>query len=190
MNASLNPILSRFVALALCLGLLGTIALGIAIYTGKSRDLADAAELDLQKYDRFRSVVGYDASALEAAANGNKAMMMLGNEPRSVITSSMQSRLRDMASALAVEVLQASELKPVELMPGLTKIGIRVDMVGPERGIHGIIVQIEASTPWLFLENVQLRSGYATSPEVEPALSLSTDIWGVITAPQTEPKQQ
>lgn len=152
-----------------------------------SADHAEQIDVALLKYDRFRSVAAFDVNSFGNKSGDLISPIVLGTGPQAVLTSSLQSRLREIAAQRSVEVFQASELAPMEVIPGMLKIGIRVEMSGPAQGLHGVIEQIEQSVPWLFLENVQLRAGYSDPSQGEAPMTLGTDVWGVIATTAAPP---
>jgi Type II secretion system (T2SS), protein M subtype b len=182
--------LSRFIALTLLV--IATIPVGTGVLWLVSWSKSQTEEIDdtLQRYDRFRSIASFDVNSLGTVSDGQSSSVYLGNGPHAVLTSSLQSRLREIALQLGVEVLQAAELTPTESIAGLLKIGIRVEMSGPAQGIHGVLKQLDHSVPWLFLDNMQLRAGYADPSQGEPPLTLGADIWGVIPSTPQQPLQQ
>ncbi len=178
-----SRILSKLGAIGILL--LAFVPLGLAaLYVAeqqrsKENDIQDIAD----KYDRFRSVASFDVSKLEAGAGQDtNVKLFLGEGPPAVLTSSLQARLREIAVQRGVDIIQAGELKPVDIGTGLVKLGVRLEMSGPQQGIHSVLQQIEQSVPWLFAENIQLRSGFIDVSEqaTEPPLSLGLDVWGVV----------
>jgi Type II secretion system (T2SS), protein M subtype b len=134
----------------------------------------------LLQYDRFRSIAAFDISKSGHSLENSRPLVFLADGPQSVQTSALQSRIREMAAQRGVDILQASELKPIVAAPGLQKLGIHVEMSGPVAGLHAVLQQIEISVPWLFVDNLQLRAGYADPSQGEPPLTLSADILGVV----------
>jgi Type II secretion system (T2SS), protein M subtype b len=175
-------ILAKLVALGLLVSALMPllfIALWLKIW---SENQTEQIDLTLQKYDRFRSVAAFDVNSLGNKSSDLISPILLGSGPHAVLTSLLQSRLREIAAQRGVEVLQAAELEPKEAVPGMLKIGVRVEMAGPAQGLHGVLEQIEQSVPWLFLDNVQLRAGYSEQSQGEATMTLGTDVWGVVSS--------
>jgi Type II secretion system (T2SS), protein M subtype b len=184
-----SGLLSKLAALAILLCGMLPLVIGTTWMLTWAATQTEQIDETLQQYDRFRSVAAFDPASLRKGFGSSTAPVFLGEGPQAVLTSSLQSRLREIAAQRGVEVLQAAELTPTESIPGLLKIGIRVEMSGPAQGLHGVLEQIEQSVPWLFLDNTQLRAGYTDPSQGEPPLSLGTDVWGVIAVTSTEPSQ-
>jgi hypothetical protein len=142
---------------------------------------AETATLE-DRYDRVRAIAAFDPSALERGdATALTAAYVLGDGAPSLETSALQARLREMAGTQGLQILQASELQFEVSDAPIEKLGVRLELSGPSQGVLRFLDQIERATPWLFLDGVQLRSGYADGVEVaaEPPLSLGLDVWGV-----------
>ncbi len=179
--------IAKLVALALLVCAMIPLLVVVLWLNTWSGDQTKQIDLTLQKYDRFRSVAAFDVNSLGNKSDDFVSLILLGNGPQAVLTSTLQARLREIAAQRGVEVLQAAELTPMDASTGMLKIGIRVEMSGPARGLHGVINQIEQSVPWLFLENVQLRAGYADPSQGEAPMTLGTDVWGVVMSTTAPP---
>jgi hypothetical protein len=136
-----------------------------------------------ERFDRLRSVAAFDIAQYPAESrNQFAADAYLGSGTPAILTASLQSRLREFAVQRGVEIVQASELKDDSTDNPFSKLGIRLEMSGPAAGIYDVLQQIEQSKPWLFIDNVQMRSGFVDSVQqqpVEPPMFVGMDVWGV-----------
>jgi Type II secretion system (T2SS), protein M subtype b len=151
-------------------------------YGSKAEETAEMAD----RYDRLRSIAAFNPDKLLATGSENPvSKYFLGEGTPAILTASLQAKIRELAGQQGVEVVQASELSlPVE-DAAISKLGIRLEMSGPAKGILAILSGIEASEPWLFVGNVQLRSGFAEGVDesAEPPMTIGMDVWGVIAKP-------
>jgi general secretion pathway protein M len=173
----LMSLASKLAALAL-LGLAVFPAFALFSYFSSAYGDAEAERaLLLERFDRARAVAAYvDTTPSADAIDAGK--LLPGIETPAVLSANIQSKLREIAQQLEIEVLQASELKP-EAIDGLTRLGIRIEMTGPTQSIHSLLQQIEQAQPWLFVDNIQIRSGFADgqAPGTEPPLSVALDVF-------------
>jgi hypothetical protein len=178
-----SRLLNKLLALAIALLLLAPLVFGAIYFSSRQAENAVAELEALDRYDRFRSVAAYDPAKLAAAASeANLARYFLGSGSPAVVSASLQARLRELAQQRRVEIVQASDLKSEPIGTDMVKLGVRLELAGPFQGVHEVLQQIEASVPWLFLDNVQIRSGFfdASSMPVEPPMTVSLDVWGVV----------
>lgn len=148
------------------------------VYSDKAARLAEA-QAQLENMLRIANTdVGQYAtvSISEVAKNSS-----LGTDTPAVLAANLQSRLREIASANGVDIYQASDLAMAEAENGVQKVGLRLEMSGPFKGVHTFVLQIEQSVPWLFVDNFQLRSGYLDGNPlaVEPPMQMTLDVWGL-----------
>jgi Type II secretion system (T2SS), protein M subtype b len=186
MNLS-HGIAAKTLALAILSAFLAPLFFGlwwVAIYSAEQKLRIDDT---LLQFDRFRSVAEFDIAKLGQNLENSRPPVFLADGPRSVQTSALQSKIREMAAQRGVDILQAAELKPIQAAPGLQMLGVHVEMSGPVAGLHAVLQQVETSVPWLFIDNLQLRAGYADLAQGEPPLSLSADIMGVVPTPTEAP---
>lgn len=58
--------------------------------------------------------------------------------------------------------LRSTQVVPVQLEGGFSRIAIRVQMAGDMETLRGVFYELASGRPLLFLENVQVRPGRAT----------------------------
>jgi general secretion pathway protein M len=58
--------------------------------------------------------------------------------------------------------LRSTQVVPVQLESGFSRIAIRMQMTGDIETLRGVFYELESGRPLLFLENVQVRPGRAT----------------------------
>ncbi len=109
----------------------------------------------------------------------------LGNDTPAIVGAALQTQLRELAALHGLDVVQLAEMELVETatpdakLP--QKIGVRLDVSGPAKGLFAFLSSVEAQKPWLFVDNVSMQSGYQESAEsqAELPLQLNVDIWGL-----------
>jgi hypothetical protein len=144
-----------------------------AIYLQREETITDAVE----NYDRLRSVASVKLDEFEAETDSRG--LFLSSGPASVVTAELQAKLREVAGQNQVEIIQASELKLPEATDGLTRLGIRLEMLGSSGGIQTMLKSINANVPRLYVDKVEFRSNEAAGQQVEPPLWLGIDVWGI-----------
>jgi hypothetical protein len=185
-----SRLLNKLLAVVIGLLLLAPIGGAATYFTFVWSNNAEAIQDELDKYDRFRSVAAYDpAKLLVSTSEADLSRYFLGAGSPAVVSASLQARLRELAQQRRVEIIQASDLKSEQITPELMKLGVRLELSGPFHGVHDVLQQIEASVPWLFVDNVQIRSGFfeAVAQPIEPPMSASLDVWGVVSTNASGP---
>lgn len=149
----------------------------VAAFRVNAEEIAARGEL----YDKLRAIAAFHKSApVETADAGDLPAILLGDGTPAVLSAGLQAKLREMAAGFAVDIIQVGELQP-KTIANFQQIGVRVEMSGPLQGVHRLLQQVGANTPWLFTGNVQLRSGVdqGFASATEPPLYLALDIWGL-----------
>ncbi len=187
---------SRIVGKALALSILLALGLPFALaipeviqkYRDGQSELADAVD----RFDKIRAIANFDADKLSLDDHGaGLERVVLGLEPQAVLVARLLARLREAASQQGVEILQASDLLPTDVHPGLKKIGTRLQVVGLYGGLLEFFRQIGESTPMLIVENIEIHSAEAEGNpiQVEPPLTAALDVWGLVPdAPAAQPQ--
>jgi hypothetical protein len=139
---------------------------------------------ELDKLDRLRAIAAH-LPVLERMKPDEKTRAFerwfMGEGTPAMLTAGLQAQLRQLAAAQGVEVLQANEAKPKEV-DKLTYLGVALEMSGTASALHGILNQIEASVPLLFLDNINIRSdfGDAEGEQREPLLIMTFQVYGAV----------
>lgn len=170
-------------ALALLLVALSPLLIGAELAWAAYRANAEEIGARQELYDRLRAIANYRKALPAEAAPDRQPAILLGDGTPAVLSAGLQAKLRQMAAGLGVEILQVSEL---ELKPAakLVQIGVRMEMTGPQKGVHQLLQQIGANEPWLFTGHLQIRSGFSDDPApfAEPPLYVALDVWGLAAA--------
>lgn len=183
MNDMLRSAVDKIVGLSLLLLTIAPFALVSWFVWTSYLDRTDETIGLGERYDRLRAIAAFNPDSLLARGAENPvSKYFLGEGTPAILTATLQAKVREMAGQNGVEVVQASELSFAADEAAISKLGIRLEMSGPASGILAILLEIENAVPWLFVGNVQLRSGYAEGLEQgpEPAMAIGMDVWGVI----------
>jgi hypothetical protein len=155
----------------------------------ESRDLQTEWTDQIEQFDKIRSIANFDVSKMASEKNGAAIdTLVLGHEPTAILVAKLQAQLREVATQHGVDILQASDLTPIDIHVGLQKIGTRLEIVGPYQGMLELFRQIDQTTPLLLVENVELHSSFAegNALQAEPPLSATIDVWGLAPVGQKE----
>ncbi|NJO36216.1 MAG: hypothetical protein HC869_27375 [Rhodospirillales bacterium] len=151
----LNKLAALFFLALMFVPFLAAAAIVRGTYQSNAEIIAELQD----NYDRLRSIASFDVKSLaQSADRQDMKQLYLGAGATAVLTSELQARLRGFAGQRSVEIMQASELEPSELDGGLTKLGVKLELSGPAKGVHGLLQKVDQSIPWLFADNVQIRS--------------------------------
>jgi hypothetical protein len=174
------PSLSRSLAvLLLLLALTPLVFIGLRTINvlTEQREAIATAEEQLQRLEAASSIAPsvQDLDSLKVFSG----RFLLGRAPPPVLAAALQERLRGLAQERGVAVIQASEI-PSQLSPPLIKVGLKLDVEGPEQAVLDLAEEIERLEPWLRIEAVALRSGFidTSAQQQEPLMTASLEIWG------------
>jgi Type II secretion system (T2SS), protein M subtype b len=167
-----------------------SLTFGIVAFGLWTRDSLKQEELAVltDSFERMRDIAAFDTAEIGKTGRSRQFDdISLGQGTPSILTAKLQSNLRELASKRGVEIIQTGDLSPEELDGGLKRLGVRLEMSGPAEGIFGVLLEIERASPWLFLDNVQVRSGFVDGFQqpAEPPMFVGTDVWGIVTADKT-----
>jgi Type II secretion system (T2SS), protein M subtype b len=185
--------LSKLLAVMLLAIPLGAVAFAGNFFWQQWKDQNSQIEAILDQYDHTRAVASFRADSLHSPRSDDWIKRAsLGEGQPAVLMANLQSKIRELAVQKGVEILQAGDLKFDAQEDGFARLGVHIEMTGNQEGIVSVIAQVQQSEPWLFLDNVQLRSGYLSGASLaaEPPHFVSMDVWGIAPA-ETEslPKQ-
>ncbi len=188
-----GTLLSKLIAV-----LLLAVPFGLAAFGGsflwaqwQNRNTELAALID--RYDHARAVASFKVDSLKTSHSDEWIKLYaLGEGTPAVLTANLQSKIRELAAQKTVDILQAGDLKFDVQEDGFARLGVHIEMSGNQDGVVSVIEQVQQARPWLFLDNVQFRSGYSVGANmaVEPPHFVSMDVWGIAPVdPESLPKQ-
>lgn len=173
--------------LLLCLlgAVVHTLAVGplLALHDRREQGLAEGRELAARferaaaEIPRLREAV----AALRAAGEGDGAT--LPGDTDTMATAGLQASLRDLVARHGGSV-ESAEALPARAQDGggLRRVGVRIQTNGDIFLLVSILGGVEAASPPLVVESLQVRSGLAGGGGVpaaaEPNLNISLDVFG------------
>jgi Type II secretion system (T2SS), protein M subtype b len=181
-------IFGKIIALAILLVMVLPSAIAVRAGMGKFQDLQVEMSDSVDRFDKVRSIASFDVGRLSAEGGSDMLEpLFLGQEPPAILVAKLQAKLREVATQQGVEIVQASDLVPAEVQPGLQKIGTRLQVVGLYSGVLELFRQIGQSTPMLLVENVEFHSAFAedNALQSEPPLTVMLDVWGLVPVAQS-----
>lgn len=119
------------------------------------------------------------AAELRAAAGTRKVTLEGASE--AVASANLQSRIEELAASVGATVSSAEGL-PAEVHGGYRRIGLRYVLVGPYETLVKLLAKLEAATPPLVIDNLNIRGGLRADrrpgrPET-PGLNAGLDVYG------------
>ncbi len=161
MNLTLSPMISRLLAIVLCVLVIAVIGLAIAWPFGQIRAIED--EIDVarerlaafqqrsqerdalaQQRDQLQSV---DQVAGQTLAGGTPALA--GAQLQRIITAAIE----DLGARLT-----STQALPVEQEAQLQKISLRVQLLSDIATLSDVIYRLESQKPFIFIKNLYVRA--------------------------------
>jgi hypothetical protein len=190
----LSPAARKLLAVAL---LVIAVALPLLVaYVLLGSYLANETEIAQKRTDLAKfEAIGRYAARLDTKtpdpAEAAFASWFLPETDPAIAAANLQAKLKAMAQAHVVDVIQASNIKP-RAANATSFVGVGLDMMGQAEGIHATLQEIERAVPLLLVEKLSLRADMAGGdPRYDPVrLTLAVEVWAALLKPQTEMKAQ
>ncbi|MEE8248530.1 MAG: type II secretion system protein GspM [Alphaproteobacteria bacterium] len=192
---TLSPTLSRALALAILGALLwavGALAVApmVASYQLEQDAIARSGEL-LQGYQRLgRSRPMLEAQLAEVRKSLSPAGLYLAGASDALIAAELQNRVKAAVEADGGK-LNSTQILAAQDEGSFRRVAIRVQMTVTVEPMQKIFYGLESATPYLFIENVDIRRRVAkrrrrkrknepaaTVPEGESRLTVRFDLYG------------
>ena len=191
MSSELRQPYSRLLALAILIGLVTAVFWGVAEPIQQRYQYYDesiALKLDLISRYRAQAV---DPEALEQQrtaaqqADASQAGLLRGTND-AVAAAYIQQLVTSTVEA------QGGTMRSVQIIPakdqdGFRRITLRAQMNLTTKGLHGALYRIEASQPFLFVDNLDIRQGQQRRPKddgyEESLLLVRFDVYGFVRPP-------
>ena len=180
--------LGRLLAvLFLCLLGVGTYAAVVepllALHDGREQRLAERREL-AERFERAATEIPLLRSTVDALrTKGEQDSPTLPGPTDTVATAGLQASLRDLVARHGGNVESAEALPARPQEGGLRRVGVRIHTGGDIFLLVSVLSGIEAASPPLVVETLQVRSELAggsgrASSAADPTLSISFDVFG------------
>jgi Type II secretion system (T2SS), protein M subtype b len=151
-----------------------------ASWKGRAETLVEK----IAEYDRVRAVAAYQPELARTKSGGLDAShgaLFQGSGTAAVVSAELLTRLKGMAAARGIEVMQASDL-PAKMEGPTELVGGSLQMTGHAYSIYGLLQEIEFSTPLLFVDRLDIRSTGNANDEnaVETKLVVEIHVFGAV----------
>jgi general secretion pathway protein M len=185
MTPTLSPPLNRALALAILLGLLGAAWYGGAqpLLDGyqTTEDTVDQLRLALARYERAGSDTEQrkaELAALQQRGAAQDGFLQGSNE--ALIAAEVQNRIKTLAESAKAE-LRSTQILPPQEEGKFRRISVRAQMSMKLKAAQQVFHGLEASSPVLFLDNVNLRARPERRREEvvdDPIIEIRFDVYG------------
>ena len=185
MTLQLSPALRRVIALAILamLLLLGASAVG---WVANEYDAAQGAAQQLQTAIDRRQQAESKVAELRAELAALKqhqasAVGFLQSSGESLAAAELQSRIKSSVEAAHGE-LRSTQTLPGREEGGFRRVAIRGQIVVNIAALQRVIYELEASAPFLFLDNVEIRARAPSRAKAQdnPPLDVRFDLSGYL----------
>ena len=185
MTPALTPRASRLLALGILAALL------LLAFFGFVSPLLDAYRQAGAASEQYRAALehtrntGSDLAGLRAELahlkehQASAVGFMQGSNP-SLAAADLQNRIKSSVEAARGE-LRSTQILPARDEGAFRRISIRGQIAVNMAALQRVFYDLESATPFLFLDNVEIRSRPArrsTSPDDDPVLEVRFDLYG------------
>lgn len=187
MNPKLSPPISRSLALAILFGLVAVLYLGVAqpLIDSYAATRSSVSELQdtLERYRRAAHDLGprqAELAALKQHRSAQEGFLEGAND--TLLAVQIQNRIKTLTDASHAE-LRSSQVLPPQEEGKLRRISVRGQVTTTLAGAQRLFYGLEAATPLLFIDNVDLRARPAdlrdrASTGVSDTIDLQFDVYG------------
>jgi len=134
---------------------------------------------NLRQMAALRPVLETERKALEARGKALPGYIA-GNTP-ALAAATVQSEVKRIVESRGGQVRSTQDLAPTR-DHGVEKIGVRFDMTSSLEALPAIVYEIESHSPYLFIDNLEIRAPEDARPETyvanKPILIIRWDIFG------------
>jgi len=182
---SLSPDKSRRVALAILAGVVVLAVAAIAVPTWLAhrhydRALEEGTEL-LQRYKRIAATRPDVARSLEAMRSRESRKFFLRPGAAALSAAEEQEVLRQVIEGNGARLI-TMQVPPSKEEGRYRQVAVNVQITANINALRRILHTIESATPYLFVDNLMVRSSvpsnYKPGPGAEPEMFVQFDVYG------------
>ena len=191
MKLAASPLARRGLALALLLALVGAVYVALAQplladYAETTRSIEQMTTL-IERYQQvaaLRAPLQAELASLQQQQQGAKDGFFSGAND-TLVAAQLQGRLRTAVEAARGE-LKSTQVLPPEDDGKMRRITVRGQMASTLGAVQRVLYELEASSPYLFIDNLNLRvraaERRAESPDLDPILDVRFDVYGYLSS--------
>ncbi len=181
--ATLTPLQSKALAVSLLLLALAIASIAVAVpvlLMHRHYDEAKAAQLDrLQRYQRVANTRPQVQKLLDEVKGKASAQNFLKNTSPALAAAEIQEVAQTVIEAHGGK-LTSMQINPHKDEAGYRQVSLNVQLTGTIAAIQKIFYDLEIARPYLFINNVSLRSPLSRfsrpTPGVEPEFTVQFDL--------------
>lgn len=175
MSITLPRWVHRVAALALLAGGLALVyAIVVAPVLASYEDTRTRLHQQEELLSRYLAVAGgrdrLERRVQEVSARQSASGAFIQGKTQALATAALQDRVRSVMQKAGGDVRSTQSL-PAENVEGLTRVGLRVQMLATIREVREILRELETGRPLLFVEELELRGRLQRGEDGEPAVS-------------------
>ncbi len=182
---ALTPLQSKALAVSLLLLVIAAVCIAVAVpvfLLHRHYDEAKAEQLDrLQRYQRVANTRPQLQKLLDEVKNKETAQNFLKNTSPALAAAEIQEVAQTVIEAHGGK-LTSMQISPHKDEAGYRQISLNVQLSGTMAALQKIIYDFEVTRPYLFINNLSLRSPLGrfsrVTPGIEPEFNLQFDLMG------------
>lgn len=170
----------RVLAVLLLLAVIGAVWAGVAVpLSDWYRDRADAIDRQAILARRMTQIAGELPTLRQrvAATQATKPVTVLEGASDAVAGAALQTRLQQIAGGIGAS-LASTEVLPGEQVGAYRRIGIRLALSAPWPVVVRLLDAVDANTPRLLVNDLQVQSARAIMTDADPGLTASMVVFG------------
>lgn len=164
------PLVSRAVALLILVALIVAFVLGVAkpvvAHFYRYSDAIEEVELDMLRYTRMaKGKQPLSKAVAELQKTRDELNLIIVRETPDLATADLQQKVNEVVGRHGGN-LKSTQVLPIEKDGNFVRIAIRVQLDGDAATLRGILRDLEADRPLLFIDDVSVRPARVTRKRV------------------------
>jgi Type II secretion system (T2SS), protein M subtype b len=141
-------------------------------------------EEKLAYYDRMRSIAAFRLELAMVPADKAFGDAFLGSGTPAMLSAEMAAKLKNMAAADGIQVMQQTELAP-KTEDSLQLAGVNIQIVGSWPALVAFIAEVEGARPFIMIDRIAIRPGILGNPNeaADVPVQVDMDLRGAIQTP-------
>ncbi|MFN7089156.1 MAG: type II secretion system protein GspM [Allorhizobium sp.] len=128
---------------------------------------------------RFEKAIATGETLLKQPSDSAPSSEFLSGETEAVMQAILQNKLSSLASIEAATVLSSGGISSLE-MDGVRYVGLRANLQGTLKSIHGTLLQLETSKPYLIVRDMTVRAINAGNLASPLEISVQVSFFGAL----------
>ncbi|KAA3523480.1 general secretion pathway protein GspM [Agrobacterium tumefaciens] len=167
--------------IAMSVALAAFVATNMVIWTAFGLLNRDATSIEENRIAlaRYEKTIATGETFLRRPSASPPSSEFLPNETEAVMQANLQNKLSSLASIATATVLSSGGISSIEI-DGVRYVGIRGNLQGTLKSVHGTLLQLETGKPYLIVRDMTVRAINSANLAVPVEISVQVSFFGAL----------